>query len=142
MAEVKSGDNVKVHYTGKFDDGTIFNSSAGRSPLEFTLGKGEMIAGFEAAVFGMKPGDSKSINIPADEAYGQRQDELLMEIERNQIPEGLNPEAGQPLQLKRADGQEITVMVTEIKDDVITLDANHPMAGKDLTFEIQLVEIV
>ena len=141
MAEAKSGDKVKIHYTGTLADGMVFDSSTGRSPLEFTLGKGEVIPGFESAVIGMNPGDSKSTNIPADEAYGQRRDDLIMEVERKQIPEDLNPEVGQSLQLQRADGHELTVMVTEVGDTMITLDANHPLAGKDLTFAIELVEI-
>lgn len=141
MAEAKSGDKVKIHYTGTLADGKVFDSSEGRNPLEFTLGKGEVIPGFEAAVIGMNAGESKSAQIPAEEAYGQHREELIMEVEKKQVPEDLNPEVGQSLQLKRGDGQEITVMITEVGEEYITLDANHPLAGKDLTFEIQLVEI-
>jgi len=141
MAQAKSGDTVKVHYTGKLDDGTIFDSSQDRDPLEFKIGEGQIIPGFEQAVVGMNPGENKTATIPVDEAYGPRRDEMVMDVEKEQFPEHITPEVGQKLQMKRSDGQIIMVTITDISEAKVTLDANHPLAGKDLTFDIQLVEI-
>ncbi|CAN5270980.1 peptidylprolyl isomerase [soil metagenome] len=141
MAEAKKGDTVKVHYTGKLEDGSIFDSSVERDPLEFTLGKGNMIAGFEKAVLGMEKGDSKSAKIPYQEAYGERREDMMVEIPKNQIPNDLKPEVGQQLSIKQQEGTDVPVVVTKVSRDNIVLDANHPLAGKDLIFDIELVEI-
>jgi len=138
----KDGDTVKVHYTGTLDDGTTFDSSLEREPLEFTLGAGQVIPGFEEAVIGMQVGQSKTVTIPSEEAYGPYTEERVMVVERDQLPEDLEPEVGQRLQTQGADGRIIVVVVTEVTETTITVDANHPLAGKDLTFEIELVEIV
>ena len=141
MTQAKLNDKVSVHYTGKLDDGTVFDSSVQREPLEFTVGEGQVIPGFENAVVGMETGDSKTVRIPADEAYGQRRDDMLIEVERDQFPPHIEPEVGQQLQVRQANGQPVVVSVAEVSDDNVTLDANHPLAGKDLTFEIELVHI-
>ena len=142
MAEAKDGDTVKVHYTGKFEDGTVFDSTDGRDPLEFTLGNGQLIAGFEKALIGMNPGESKTSNIPQDEAYGPRNEEMKQVVERNQLPPDLDPQVGMQLQVKTPEDQTLIVSIAEVSDTHVTLDANHPLAGKDLSFDIQLVEIV
>lgn len=141
MAQAQLGDSVKVHYTGKLDDGTVFDSTAARDPLQFSLGNGNVIPGFEQAVLGMSPGDSKTTNIPADQAYGSHRPELVMVVERDQMPADLSVQVGQPLQIRQMDGQTIPVIVSQISQSKVTLDANHPLAGQDLTFEIELVEI-
>jgi peptidylprolyl isomerase len=141
MAQAKDGDTVKIHYTGTLDDGTVFDSSEGREPLQFTLGSGQVIAGFEEAVRGMDSGEKKKVTIPADKAYGQRNEEMIIQAPRDQVPPDINPEVGQQLQMAGPDGQTIIVQVTEVTDDHITLDANPPLAGKDLTFDIELVGI-
>jgi FKBP-type peptidyl-prolyl cis-trans isomerase 2 len=137
----KSGDTVKVHYIGKRTDGTVFDSSRDRDePLGFTIGAGQVIPGFEEAVAGMEVGEVRKVRIEPDEAYGERRDELLMEVSREQVPDEVELEAGTRLQLQR-DGQAIPVTVTEIGEEAITLDANHPLAGEELNFEIELVEV-
>ena len=141
MQQADTGNTVKVHYTGKLDDGTTFDSSIGGEPLQFTLGEGQMIPGFEKAVLGMELGATVTVKIPADEAYGPRREELVGVVERDQVPPDLNPEVGQRLQVQHDDGQITVVTVIEISDSSVKLDANHPLAGKDLTFEIELVEI-
>ncbi|MCT4534606.1 peptidylprolyl isomerase [Halodesulfovibrio sp.] len=141
MAQVKNGDSVKVHYTGTLEDGSVFDSSREREPLEFTLGSGMLIPGFEKAVEGMAVGDATKVTIPADEAYGQRNDEMVIDVAKDQVPEHITPEVGMLLQLE-SEGGVMEVVITAVKEDGITLDANHPLAGKDLTFEIELVEIV
>ena len=141
MVQAKLGDTVKVNYTGKLQDGTIFDSSENRDPLQFSLGEGQVIAGFEEAVVGMSPGDSKSVNIPSEQAYGPYQDELVIVVNEKQIPSDLSVEVGQQLQMRHSSGQAVPVMITNITDDKVTLDANHPLAGKDLIFDIELVTI-
>jgi len=142
MKNAKEGDKVKVHYTGKLKDGTVFDSSVERDqPLEFTLGKGEVITGFETAVQGMQVGDTKTTDIPAVNAYGERRDDMVFEVPNNNVPENLNPQVGQQLAVKQNDGSTMPVTVTEIKKESIIIDANHPLAGKDLVFDIELVEI-
>ncbi|MEC4817576.1 MAG: peptidylprolyl isomerase [Scytonema sp. PMC 1069.18] len=141
MAQAKHGDTVMVHYEGKLSDGTVFDASAGGDPLEFTIGEGQIIAGFEQAVLGMNVGESKTATIPADQAYGPRQSELVVNVERNQLPPDLQLEVGQQLQIQQAPGQFIPVVVTDVSNEKVTLDANHPLAGKDLVFDIQLMEI-
>jgi peptidylprolyl isomerase len=141
MTAAKSGDNVKIHYTGTLEDGTTFDSSAGREPLEFTLGSGQVIVGFDEAVTGMEPGDKKKVTIEADKAYGQRNEEMVITAPRNQVPPEIKPEVGQQLQMAGPDNQPIVVLITEVTDEHIVLDANPPLAGKDLTFDIELVAI-
>ncbi|GIX47455.1 MAG: peptidyl-prolyl cis-trans isomerase [Candidatus Tectimicrobiota bacterium] len=142
MVQAKIGDTVKVHYTGKLIDGTTFDSSLQREPLEFTLGQGELIPGFEQAVLGMHVGETKTETVSADQAYGAHRPEMVFEVARQQLPPGLEPYVGQRLQMTQPDGAAIPVLVTEVNEASITLDANHPLAGKDLVFEITLVEIV
>jgi peptidylprolyl isomerase len=141
MSEAKKGDTVKVHYTGKLDDGTVFDTTEERDPIEFTVGHGQVIPGFEDAVLGMNAGDTKTETIPPDRAYGAHLEEMMFEVERTKIPENINPEVGQQLHVSQEEGQPIPVLVTEVSDTSITLDANHPLAGQSLTFEIQLVEV-
>ncbi len=142
MPQAKEGDKVKIHYTGTLEDGTVFDSSSGHEPLEFTLGSGQVIVGFEEAVLGMNQGESKKVTIPADKAYGQRNEEMVINAARNQIPPDINPEVGQQLQMTGPAGEVVIVRVTEVTDEMVVLDANPPLAGKDLTFDIELVEIV
>lgn len=142
MAQAKTGNTVHIHYTGRLDDGTVFDSSQDREPLAFTLGEGQVIPGFEAAVTGMEPGQSITTEIPSDEAYGPRRPEMEISMPRSQFPDGLNPEVGQQLQMQTPDGQAVPVTVTGASDEAIDLDANHPLAGKDLTFDIELVKVV
>lgn len=141
MAQAKQGDTVKVNYIGKLKDGTVFDTSEGREPLEFTLGQGQLIPGFEEAVEGMEPGQTNTVNIPAEKAYGPRNEDWIIEVEREEFPDDLEPAVGQQLQLRQENGQEILVVVTDVANDKVTLDANHPLAGHDLIFEIQLMEI-
>jgi peptidylprolyl isomerase len=135
------GHSVKVHYTGRLDDGTVFDSSQDRDPLAFTLGTGEVIPGFEQAVLGMSVGETRTHRIEAEEAYGEHRDEMVLRVEREQLPPDLHPEAGQQLQIQQSSGEVIPVVVTDVDSDSITLDANHPLAGQPLTFEIELVEV-
>ena len=141
MSQAKSGDTVKIHYTGTLDDGTQFDSSQGREPLEFEVGSGQVIPGFDKAVEGMAVGDSKSVRIEADEAYGPRHEQLVQEVDRSLLPDDLNPEAGMALQSSSPDGQVTQFMVTDVSDESITVDANHPLAGQALSFDIELVAI-
>ncbi len=142
MSEARTGDKVKVHYTGKLTDGTEFDTSVNQEPLEFTVGAGEVIQGFEEAVVGMNPGDTKTATLNADEAYGDYDEDLVMEVERDQFPPEIVPEIGQRLQLHQPDGEVFGAVVTDFDDEVVTLDANHPLAGQSLIFEIELVEIL
>ncbi|MFQ4143102.1 peptidylprolyl isomerase [Chlorogloeopsis sp. ULAP02] len=141
MIQAKTGDTVKVHYTGKLDDGTVFDSSSGRDPLQFSIGEGIVIPGFEEAVVGMSPGESKTTNISAEQAYGPYRPELVMIVERQRIPTDVSLEVGQLLQISQSSGQAIPVVVTNVSEAEVTLDANHPLAGQELIFDIQLVEI-
>jgi peptidylprolyl isomerase len=141
LTMVKKGDKVKVHYTGKLNDGAVFDSSEGREPLEFTLGEGSMIRGFENAVYGMEVGQSKTVTIPSLEAYGPHKDGLVMTFDRTQLPPGMSPRVGDQLQMQTPSGGAAVVTVSAASEKNITVDANHPLAGKDLTFEIRLVEV-
>lgn len=171
MAQAKTGDKVKVHYTGTLEDGSVFDTSeepidhsndpscsgcgpkdaneecgccgsqAG-GPMEFVIGDGKLIPKFEAAVIGLEPGQSITVSIPADEAYGQRADEMVAVIERSEIPADINPEPGHQMEVILEDGSPLPVLVTEVTDKTITLDGNHPLAGRDLTFSIRLLEIM
>jgi peptidylprolyl isomerase len=140
--KAKEGDLVKVHYTGKLKDESVFDSSLNDEPLEVTLGSGQVIPGFEKAVIGMGVGDSKTFEIAAAEAYGSYREELVVEIDKERIPGDLTVEVGQQLVLRQTEGPPIRVMVADMSDQSVTLDANHPLAGEDLTFEVQLIEIV
>lgn len=163
MAQAKNGDKVRVHYTGTLEDGSIFDSSEEyedacgdecedegcgcgvahhNSPLEFVIGEGSLIPKFEAAVVGLEPGQSVIVKIAADEAYGQRADEMVAVLQRSEIPAEMNPQVGDHLEVILQDGSPMPVMVVEVTDASITLDANHPLAGQDLTFDIRLVEIL
>lgn len=141
MAQAKSGDSVKVHYTGTLGDGTVFDRSDERGPMEFTLGAGQVIPGFDQAVDGMVAGEKTRVTIPTDEAYGPVREEMVLTVPKSQFPEGVAPEVGQQFEIGQEQGQRLMVQVTEVADESVTLDANHPLAGKDLTFEIELVEI-
>jgi peptidylprolyl isomerase len=142
MAAAQKGNTVKVHYTGKLDDGTVFDSSLERDPLEFTLGQGQVIPGFEQAVLGLEPDQSKTFTIPCAEAYGPYRQEMVMDVDRSQFPDEVEPKVGQQFDVKRGEeGKVARVRIIDIAGDKITLDANHPLAGKDLTFEVRLVEV-
>ncbi|MEO7982945.1 MAG: peptidylprolyl isomerase [Bacteroidota bacterium] len=142
MAQVKSGDKVKVHYHGKLVSGETFDSSTGREPLEFEVGSGMVIPGFDNGVTGMTVGEKKTVNIPFDEAYGPRNPEMIIEMPKDRFPKDLDIEVGMPLGMSDQNGQQFEVRIVEIKDDVVMLDANHPLAGQDLVFDLELVEIV
>ena len=147
MAAARQGDRVRVHYTGKLADGTVFDSSecsdsgCESDPLEFIIGEGTVIPGFDAAVIGMNTGDEKTVTIPVDQAYGPRMDEMVATVDRSDIPADLDPQVGQQLEVTQQDGQVFSVLVTEVTPDTVTLDANHPLAGRDLVFDLRLVEI-
>lgn len=142
MAKAQNGDTVRIHYTGRLSDGSEFDSSAGGDPLEFTIGQNEVIPGFENAVTGMIPGEKKTVTIPCDEAYGPHRDEMITLVERDQFPAGDTPEIGQQYEMVNQEtGQSFIMTVAEIQDGGIVLDANHPLAGEDLTFDIELVAI-
>ena len=141
MAQAKAGDKVKVHYTGTLEDGTEFDSSMDRDPLEFTLGTGAVIAGFDQAVSGMTPGDSKTVKIPVTDAYGPHDDTMVREVERSALPDHIDLEEGMQLQATGPTGT-VVFTVTDLSDAMVTLDANHPLAGHDLTFDIELIEIL
>ena len=141
MSKVKEGDTVKVHYTGTLTDGTVFDTSAEREPLEFTLGQGQLIPGFEKAVVGMNVGDSTEVEISSDDAYGESREDLVISVPKDQLPDDVEPQVGMQLQVNQQDGQPIPVRITDVGEENLTLDANHPLAGQDLKFEIELVEI-
>ena len=141
MSQAKNGDKVSVHYKGTLADETLFDSSEGRDPLEFTLGSGQVIPGFDSAVSGLSIGESVKVDIPAAEAYGERNAQLIQVMERKMLPPDIEPEVGQEYMAMSQTGQQVTVVVVDVSDDSVTLDANHPLAGKDLTFEIELVKI-
>jgi len=137
----QSGDNVKIHYTGTLDDGSVFDSSEGREPLGFTLGAGQVIQGFDDAVTGMEVGESKTVRIPANEAYGETRDDLILEMPRDQVPPDVEIELGMQLSVQQQNGQAVPVTVVEITDETVKLDANHALAGKALTFALELVSV-
>ncbi|WP_243372037.1 peptidylprolyl isomerase [Geotalea sp. SG265] len=148
MAQAKKGDRVKVHYTGKLDDGSVFDSSeCGDSdcdcsaPLQFTVGAGEVIPGFDQAVEGMAINETRSVHIPVAEAYGERIEEMVAQVPRSELPADMVPEVGQQLEVTQEDGNAFQVVITEVTDNQVTIDANHPLAGRDLNFDIRLVEI-
>ncbi len=143
MAEAQEGDKVKVHYKGMLEDGKVFDESRSgdRDPLEFTIGEGKIIPGFEEAVKGMSPGETSREKISCQEAYGQRREDLVVNLDRSELPDDLDPEPGQQLQMKQKDGRQLNVIVTDTDDSTVTVDANHPLADHDLEFDIELVGI-
>lgn len=141
MTQAKSGDKVAIHYSGKLNDGTEFDNSHGRDPLEFSIGERQVIPGFEKAVEGMSTGESKTFSIPAEEAYGEHRAELVQEVPKTALPESVTPEQGMQLQATGGDGQPMNLVVTEVKEETITVDGNHPLAGQDLNFDVELVKI-
>lgn len=149
MAQAKQGDKVKVHYTGKLEDGTVFDSSecndegcdCPSGPFEFTIGQGQVIPGFEQGIIGMSPGEQKTIHIPVDQAYGERLEDMVAVVDRKDIPQELSIELGNQLEVTQEDGSSFPVVITEISETSVTLDANHPLAGRDLTFDLKLLEI-
>lgn len=143
MSQVKRNDTVKVHYTGKLESGHVFDSSVERGePIEFTLGKGQLIPGFEKGLLDMKVKEKKTVNIPKEEAYGEKNQELIQEVPKNQLPEDIDPKVGMNLVSKTQSGRDIELIVTDVKKDTIIVDGNHPLAGRDLIFELEVVEIV
>lgn len=141
MQQAKSGDVVKVHYNGRLTDGTTFDSSEGRDPLEFTVGNGDVIKGFDDGVTGMAVGDKKTVHIPAEEAYGQKDDSRIVEFPKANFPPDLKPEVGMQLNMTTGEGQVIPVTIVEVAEESVVLDANHPLAGEDLIFDIEMVDI-
>ena len=141
MPKAENGNTVKIHYRGTLDDGTEFDSSHGSEPLSFKLGEGMVIPGFEKAVEGMDTGEKKEISIPPEEAYGQPREDLVVQVERSQIPDNVDLELGGALRVRTEDGHTVTVIVAEMSDDNVVLDGNHPLAGKTLNFELELVEV-
>ena len=141
MQQAKSGDTVKVHYSGRLTDGTTFDSSSGRDPLEFKVGNGDVIKGFDDGVTGMAVGDKKTVQIPADDAYGQKEDDRIVKFPRTNFPSDMEPEVGMQLNMTNGGGQVIPVTIVDMDGENVTLDANHPLAGEDLIFDIELVDI-
>ncbi len=142
MTGCKDGDKVKVHYTGKLENGEVFDSSrTGDKPLEFVVGSGQVIPGFDSGVKGLAANETKTITIPPEQAYGVKQEQLIFDVERSQLPEGLEPQVGQQLAISGQDGRQAPVWITAVNDSKVTLDGNHPLAGKTLIFEIELIEI-
>lgn len=138
---IEKGQTVKIHYTGTLDDGSQFDSSVGREPLEFEMGAGMVIPGFEKGVADMQIGGKKNIHIPAAEAYGERREDLVLQFERSQLPDSLEPQIGMMLQMQGPQGQPVPVTITEVEEEMITIDANHQLAGQNLNFELELIEI-
>ena len=141
MSQVKQNDTVRVHYTGKLTDGQIFDSSLEREPIEFTMGQGQLIPGFEKGLLDMQVNEKKTIEIPAAEAYGAPREDLIQEVDKSQLPEEIKPEPGMGLVSKSPDGREMNLVVREVKENSIIVDGNHPLAGKDLVFDLEVVEI-
>ncbi len=142
MKTVQLDDVIRVHYTGKLEDGTEFDSSKGKDPIEFKVGQGNLIPGFEKGVVGMKLGETKTISIPSEEAYGDRQEELIAKIDKKEFPSNISPKTGMQLQVKRPDGQTMPVMIIDVSEDTVTLDGNPPLAGETLIFDVEIVEFV
>ncbi len=141
MQQAKSGDTVKVHYHGRLTDGTTFDSSSGREPLEFKVGSGQVIKGFDDGVTGMTVGEKKTVTIPVNDAYGPKDESMVIEFPKENFPPDLKPEEGMQLNMTNGSGQVIPVVITALGDKTVTLDANHPLAGKDLIFDLELVGI-
>jgi FKBP-type peptidyl-prolyl cis-trans isomerase 2 len=142
MQQVQNGDKVRVHYHGKLRSGETFDSSEGRDSLEFTVGSGQVIKGFDDGVRGMSPGQKKTVEIPVVDAYGEKNEEMIIEFPKNQFPPDMKPEVGMQLMMNNGQGQSFPVNIVEVKEETVLLDANHPLAGQDLIFDLELVEIV
>ncbi|MHA6299895.1 FKBP-type peptidyl-prolyl cis-trans isomerase [Devosia sp. CAU 1758] len=142
MTTAATGDTVRIHYSGRLTDGTQFDSSEGKAPLEFKLGEGQVIKGLEQHVAGKETGDKSTVTIPADAAYGQRRDDAIQQLDRAKVPEGIDLQVGTQLQARTADGGMLPITVVGVDEQSVTVDANHPLAGKDLVFEVELVEVV
>jgi FKBP-type peptidyl-prolyl cis-trans isomerase 2 len=142
MTQAQKGDKVQVHYTGKLEDEQVFDTSENQAPLEFVLGEGRLIPGFEQAVIGMTPNESKSVKITADEAYGPRREELLVAVPRSEFPDNIDPQKGQQFEIRMDSGQTRRAQVADVTENHVTLDTNHPLAGQDLIFDIRLVNIL
>jgi FKBP-type peptidyl-prolyl cis-trans isomerase SlpA len=138
MSQVKENNTVKVHYVGKLSDGQVFDTSEGKEPLEFTLGQGKLIAGFEKGLIDMKINEKKTITISKEEAYGESREDLIQEVDKSQLPEDITPEVGMGLVSKSADGNEMNLLIVEVKEATIVIDGNHPLAGKELTFDLEV----
>lgn len=138
---IEDGDTVRVHYTGTLKDGTEFDSSRERDPLEFTVGEGQVIPGFEEIVRGLEAGDTETETLAPDQAYGERDERRVIEVERNELPDEVDPEVGMQLEIQQPDGSRARVSVAEVEDEMVKLDANHPLAGRELTFEIEVLEV-
>ena len=141
MSQAKTGDNVKINFTGKLEDGSVFANTADSEPLEFKLGEGKIIPGIENAVEGMNEGESKTVKVPPEQGYGQRREELVAEVGRDNFPEGVDPQVGQKFEVQQQQGQTTVVRVIDTSEQTVTLDGNHPLAGKDLTFDLELLEV-
>jgi len=141
MSEAKSGDTAHVHYTGRLEDGTIFDTSDGRDPLPFELGGGQVIPGFDKAITGMEVGEKKTVTIPSAEAYGPHSDERTFMVPRDNLPPGYDPKVGEVMRMETKEGQQMNVIITEVNEDSVRMDANHPLVGKDLIFDIELVKV-
>jgi peptidylprolyl isomerase len=141
LMPVKKGNTVKVHYTGKLENGQVFDSSESRDPLEVTVGSGRVIPGFEQGIIGMEPGEKKTIKLSPQEAYGPKRDDLVVDVNKGDFPEHIDPHVGQNLQIQQPDGQVVNVRVADVEEEKVTLDANHPLAGEPLEFDVELVEI-
>ena len=141
MGKTKNGDAIKIHYTGKLEDGNVFNDSREGQPLEFIVGGGEVMPGIEKGVIGMEPGDTKTIEIPPEDGFGPRRKELVIEVAKSDLPDQITPTLGQRLKMRHPDGGHIELMITDVNEETITLDANHPLAGHTLFFDLELVEI-
>lgn len=142
MVHAKGGDTVNIHYTGRLDDGSVFKTSRGDKPLKFKIGKSRLIPAFQETVVGMKPGELRTVKIVASEAYGPRREEMVVAVARNKFPENIKPYVGLELDVHQQNGEIFAAKVVDVSEGSVTLDANHPLAGKDLTFDIQLVEII
>ena len=141
MSQVKENNTVKVNYTGKLSDGQVFDSSEGKEPIEFTLGQGRLIPGFEKGLIDMELNEKKTITIPKEEAYGEVNKDLIQEVKKSELPQEMAPEVGMGLVSKSPDGQEMNLLVVEVRDETIVIDGNHPLAGRDLIFDLEVVEI-
>ncbi len=141
MSQAKCGDRVKVHFTGRLENGEVFTSSGDSEPLEFTIGRGQVIPGFEKAVTGMEVGETKTVTLPPQEAYGSRQEDLVVDVKKSNFPEDITPTLGEQLEIPQEDGEPLKVTVCDISEDTVTLDANHPLAGYTVTFTIILVAV-
>ena len=141
MSQAKDGDTVKVHFTGRLENGEVFVKSEEDQPIDLTLGTGELIPGVERAIVGMEGGEKKTITVPPEQAYGPRQDDLMVEIDKSNLPEHVTPAIGKGLRIRQSDGDDIPVIISEMTENTVTLDGNHPLAGATLFFDLQLVEI-